>query len=125
MGRSILLSCVDRSLEQASDPGGNDPRPFDREIEIKAWSVFVSRPSGSGYTGSRVSVTNFHDKIYCSLLIMRRATRVPVGDDQRQHIEFTRYIANSFNTIYGPIFRAPEALICEFLFLGEYGGQGF
>ncbi|KAN0075991.1 hypothetical protein V8E54_007261 [Elaphomyces granulatus] len=44
-------------------------------------------------------------------ILVHGATRVPVGDDQRQHIEFTRYIANSFNTIYGPIFRAPEALI--------------
>jgi len=36
---------------------------------------------------------------------------VPVGEDQRQHIEFTRDIAGRFNTIYGKTFRLPEPLI--------------
>lgn len=44
-------------------------------------------------------------------ILVHRATHVPVGEDQRQHIEFTRYTANSFNHIYGPVFPAPEALI--------------
>ncbi|KAL1999526.1 hypothetical protein VTN02DRAFT_4389 [Thermoascus thermophilus] len=44
-------------------------------------------------------------------ILVHRATHVPVGDDQKQHIEFTRYTANSFNHTYGPIFPAPEALI--------------
>ncbi|KAL1963207.1 hypothetical protein VTN77DRAFT_8640 [Rasamsonia byssochlamydoides] len=44
-------------------------------------------------------------------ILVHRATHVPVGDDQKQHIEFTRYTANSFNHIYGPVFPAPEALI--------------
>ncbi|KAJ5882197.1 uncharacterized protein N7529_000869 [Penicillium soppii] len=42
---------------------------------------------------------------------MTRATHVPVGEDQRQHLEFSRYTANSFNHLYGPIFPIPEALI--------------
>lgn len=42
-----------------------------------------------------------------------RATHVPVGEDQRQHLEFSRYTANSFNHLYGPIFPIPEALICK------------
>ncbi|KAL1979535.1 hypothetical protein VTN96DRAFT_5597 [Rasamsonia emersonii] len=44
-------------------------------------------------------------------ILVHRATHVPVGDDQKQHIEFTRYTANSFNHIYGPLFPAPQALI--------------
>jgi tryptophanyl-tRNA synthetase len=36
---------------------------------------------------------------------------VPVGEDQRQHIELTRDIAQRFNSIYGMTFRLPEALI--------------
>jgi tryptophanyl-tRNA synthetase len=42
-----------------------------------------------------------------------RATHVPVGEDQRQHLEFSRYTANSFNHLYGPIFPIPEAHICK------------
>ena len=33
---------------------------------------------------------------------------VPVGDDQRQHIEITRYIAERFNSRYGETFVVPE-----------------
>ncbi|KGO59225.1 Ribosomal protein S10 [Penicillium expansum] len=44
-------------------------------------------------------------------ILVHRATHVPVGEDQRQHLEFSRYTANSFNHVYGPIFPIPEALI--------------
>lgn len=36
---------------------------------------------------------------------------VPVGEDQRQHIEYTREAAGKFNRAYGQIFTAPEPLI--------------
>ncbi len=38
-----------------------------------------------------------------------RADRVPVGDDQRQHIELTRDIAERFNARYGATFTVPTA----------------
>ncbi|CAL5868840.1 uncharacterized protein PFLUO_LOCUS3067 [Penicillium psychrofluorescens] len=44
-------------------------------------------------------------------ILVHRATHVPVGEDQKQHLEFSRYTANSFNHIYGPIFPIPEAVI--------------
>ncbi|PYH98932.1 tryptophanyl-tRNA synthetase [Aspergillus ellipticus CBS 707.79] len=44
-------------------------------------------------------------------ILVHRATHVPVGEDQRQHLEFCRNIANSFNHTYGSIFPCPEALI--------------
>ncbi len=36
---------------------------------------------------------------------------VPVGDDQRQHLELTRDLAGRFNSRYGETFVVPEALI--------------
>ena len=36
---------------------------------------------------------------------------VPVGEDQRQHVEICRDIANRFNGIYGEVFKVPEAYI--------------
>lgn len=36
---------------------------------------------------------------------------VPVGNDQKQHIEFTRDTAQKFNRTYGEIFKLPEQLI--------------
>lgn len=36
---------------------------------------------------------------------------VPVGEDQRQHVELCRDIAERFNGVYGPVFRIPEPYI--------------
>ena len=36
---------------------------------------------------------------------------VPVGDDQRQHIELARDVAERFNSRYGETFVVPEAAI--------------
>ena len=36
---------------------------------------------------------------------------VPVGEDQKQHLELTRDVALRFNTIYGETFRVPEPFI--------------
>ena len=38
---------------------------------------------------------------------------VPVGEDQKQHVEFTRDVAQRFNSIYGETFRIPEPIIPE------------
>lgn len=44
-------------------------------------------------------------------ILLYQAALVPVGDDQKQHIELTRDIAERFNSIYGETFVLPEALI--------------
>ena len=36
---------------------------------------------------------------------------VPVGEDQKQHVELTRNVAQRFNHIYGDVFRVPEPYI--------------
>lgn len=44
-------------------------------------------------------------------ILLYQASAVPVGDDQRQHLEFTRDIAQRFNHLYGEAFTIPEAMI--------------
>jgi tryptophanyl-tRNA synthetase len=44
-------------------------------------------------------------------ILMFKATHVPVGQDQIQHIEMTRDIAQRFNHHYGEIFEVPEGVI--------------
>jgi tryptophanyl-tRNA synthetase len=45
-------------------------------------------------------------------ILIVRADRVPVGRDQKQHLEMTRDIAAAFNQTYGPdVLRVPEELI--------------
>ena len=44
-------------------------------------------------------------------ILVHDTDRVPVGDDQRQHLEITRDIADRFNARYGETFVVPEAFI--------------
>ena len=42
-------------------------------------------------------------------ILLYDTDRVPVGDDQRQHLELTRDVAERFNSRYGPTFVVPDA----------------
>ncbi len=46
-------------------------------------------------------------------IMILRADLVPVGKDQRSHLEITKEIAEEFNRTYGNVFPIPEALIPE------------
>src|SRR6516165_10109702 len=41
-------------------------------------------------------------------ILLYQADVVPIGDDQRQHLELARDVAERFNTRFGPTFRVPE-----------------
>ena len=44
-------------------------------------------------------------------ILLYRADMVPVGADQKQHLELARDIAERFNSIYGNVFKLPEPYI--------------
>ena len=44
-------------------------------------------------------------------ILLYQADRVPIGDDQRQHLELTRTLAQRFNTQHPGTFQVPEPLI--------------
>ncbi len=46
-------------------------------------------------------------------ILLYQAHQVPVGEDQRQHIELTRDLAQRFNHRYGETFRVPEPYIMK------------
>ncbi len=46
-------------------------------------------------------------------ILLYQANQVPVGHDQKQHLELTRDIAYRFNTLYGDLFTMPEPFIPE------------
>ena len=50
-------------------------------------------------------------------ILIHKANEVPVGDDQTQHLELTRNIAERFNNNYGEIFPIPEKT------RGKYGAR--
>src|ERR1700751_3321777 len=43
-------------------------------------------------------------------ILLYQADRVPIGDDQRQHLELARDIAQSFNARFGETFKLPEGI---------------
>ncbi len=47
-------------------------------------------------------------------ILLYQADRVPVGEDQKQHLELTRDIASRFNNLYGEVFKVPDPYIPEF-----------
>lgn len=47
-------------------------------------------------------------------ILLYQTDIVPVGEDQRQHVELARNIVQRFNGIYGDVFTMPEAMIPEF-----------
>lgn len=46
-------------------------------------------------------------------ILVYQAQQVPVGEDQRQHLELTRTLAQRFNSRFGETFTVPDAKILE------------
>jgi len=46
-------------------------------------------------------------------ILLFNTAYVPVGDDQKQHVELTRDVAERFNNIYGDVFTVPKPLISK------------
>ena len=46
-------------------------------------------------------------------ILLYQTDRVPIGDDQRQHLELARDIAERFNSRYGPTFTVPQGVYPE------------
>lgn len=44
-------------------------------------------------------------------ILLYQTDKVPVGIDQKQHLELTQIIAKRFNGVYGDVFKIPEAVI--------------
>ncbi len=51
--------------------------------------------------------------LMASDILIQDADIVPVGQDQKQHIEYARDIAKKFNNVFGEVFKLPEALILK------------
>jgi len=55
----------------------------------------------------------FYPVLMAADILLYNADQVPVGDDQRQHLELTRDLARRFNHNYSDTFTVPEPLIPE------------
>lgn len=67
------------------------------------------KQKGRGRGDALVSLFTYPTLMAADILLYA-ATEVPVGDDQRQHVELTRRLAQRFNHRYGEVFTVPEVV---------------
>jgi tryptophanyl-tRNA synthetase len=60
--------------------------------------------------------------LMASDILLYNASYVPVGDDQSQHLEFTRDIATRMNNRFGELFTVPESVADQHKFFGRDQG---
>ncbi|KAA8727241.1 tryptophan--tRNA ligase [Ewingella americana] len=64
------------------------------------------------YENSGISVGLFNYPVLMAAdILLYQTNQVPVGEDQKQHLELSRDIANRFNALYGDVFTIPEPFI--------------
>ena len=68
------------------------------------------KEKGRGVDSTRVSLFTYPALMAADILLYR-PEQVPVGADQRQHVELTRDLALRFNRRYGEVFTVPEVVI--------------
>ena len=76
--------------------------------ELRRMTQFKDKSEGTDFVSSGLFT---YPALQASDILLYDTDQVPVGEDQRQHIELTRDIAMRFNSRYGDTFVVPEAVI--------------
>jgi tryptophanyl-tRNA synthetase len=66
--------------------------------------------SGKNREGASIALYTY-PVLQAADVLLYQATHVPVGDDQKQHLELARDIAQKFNTDFAEVFTLPEPII--------------
>ena len=80
--------------------------------EASRMTQFKDKSSKQGSEGTTVGLFAYPVLMAADILLYDAAL-VPVGDDQRQHVELTRDLAGRFNSRFGETFVVPEAMILK------------
>ncbi|WP_066522287.1 tryptophan--tRNA ligase [Curtobacterium ammoniigenes] len=78
--------------------------------EASRMTQFKDKSARQGAESASVGLFTYPMLMAADILLYDAAI-VPVGDDQRQHVELTRDLANRFNSRFGETFVVPEARI--------------
>jgi tryptophanyl-tRNA synthetase len=76
--------------------------------ELRRMTQFKDKSAKGGEESARVGLFTY-PVLQAADILLYEADRVPVGEDQRQHVELARDLAQRFNTRYGDTFTVPEA----------------
>ncbi len=78
--------------------------------EASRMTQFKDKAARSGTESITVGLFTYPVLMAADILLYQ-ADAVPVGEDQRQHLELTRNVAQRFNSRYGQMFTVPEPFI--------------
>ncbi len=79
--------------------------------QVPGFSVPSEGPGIGGRHSKPVRVSLLtYPVLMAADILVHGVDQVPVGDDQRQHLELARTIATRFNSRYGPTFTVPEGI---------------
>jgi tryptophanyl-tRNA synthetase len=78
--------------------------------EASRMTQFKDKTSKSGADRQGVGLFTYPILMAADVLLYQ-ANLVPIGEDQRQHLELTRTLAQRFNAKYGETFQVPDAFI--------------
>jgi tryptophanyl-tRNA synthetase len=78
--------------------------------ELRRMTQFKDKSVRGGEESARAGLFTYPVLMAADILLYD-ANRVPVGDDQRQHLELTRDLAQRWNARYGDTFVIPEASV--------------
>jgi tryptophanyl-tRNA synthetase len=78
--------------------------------EASRMTQFKDKSSRQGTDRASVGLFTY-PVLQAADILLYQADAVPVGEDQRQHLELTRDLAQRFNTRYGSAFTVPEPYI--------------
>ena len=76
--------------------------------ELERMTQFKDKSSGKDSVGAGLFT---YPSLMAADILLYNADLVPVGDDQKQHLELTRDLAHRFNVRYGETFTLPEGFI--------------
>lgn len=80
--------------------------------ELSRMTQFKDKAQKGGAEEASVALFDY-PVLMASDILLYNAHSVPVGEDQRQHLELTRTLARRFNHLYGETFVVPEPMIQE------------
>jgi tryptophanyl-tRNA synthetase len=80
--------------------------------EAGRMTQFKDKSSKQGTDRSSVGLFTY-PILQAADILLYQADAVPVGEDQRQHLELTRDLAQRFNTTFGPTLTVPEPYIIK------------
>lgn len=89
--------------------------------EMSRMTQFKDKSGSVGDDRTSVGLFNYPVLMAADILLYN-AQYVPVGEDQTQHLEFTRDIAERMNARFGELFTVPEAVSKQHEFFGKDQG---